>query len=1043
MAQMMDKCPENLQGEKMVWQCIKEYLPDDVICYHNREVSGRQFDFCLVIKNIGVFVLEVKGWVRSHISSVKGSKEILMANGETENSPKEQARSYRFCLLNRLSNDYHIEPLILDMVCYPFLSEMDYNSLGLREVSERESTLLSEDITNSAAFGKKLMMRYNQMRNLSYNKLEGHVYDAVRHHFEPKYTVKPPMPTAIPYSALSVFAESISLMSMANIIDSYFEGTKQIIFTNNLDELEVIAKKLTEAFIMKHIKVKETNLEFGAVDDSESFIAVKNGKISAFNFEATYIENYILPESFIIYNGNIAENQQSIVEAIAANSTFNIKQYVVEHAEINRNIEVRAGAGTGKTYSMVSRIAYLCHPSTNSGIYDAANEIAMLTFTADAASNMKSRLKKFFVNSFVLTGNVKFLESVNSIEKMRISTIHSFAKEIIQNTSSAVGIGSNFSTITGTYEKQKIFDRLFTEFLEEINKSEPLFYDGLPMGIDDFKKNLFKFAGLLYNKGCDIKTVSMQVFGKSPDEVPYFNKIIEEVIIKTEKKFTEQVFADNCLCLSEYMVYLNKCIESEEFNTNLFKIKYMFIDEFQDTDDAQIDAFRNMQDKLGFYFFIVGDLKQSIYRFRGATMDAFNRMHSTQEKWLHFSLTQNYRSDARLLSRYEKVFNSIGNIGLLPYRSDEDELVGVKTFEQYGYNDVAYNITYTRDDYEDKKLFYDKFFEMLETEVDRIHKSMESSNLSENERTIAILVRENWRIQEIISQGKSRNVIVESDSGNDLYQLEPAKDLCKLTMALSNPYNITYLYALINSGYINADFKLTEIIGRSESDKLNIMIALLDEYFTVVMQKTWEQLINEVHNQPVLKVLHLIFEKTAPWKKTLKDPDRQEYYRINYELVFEELSNYNRRSYLTLDSVNEMLHINITTGTEAKSRDVVTEFSDIRVLCTTVHKSKGLEYGLVILPFTDSEIGSIRKNSVDVTYIDGKVGYCLTGDKSVEICNDFYHSALEIKEKQMEEARILYVAMTRAINRFIWFTRTDSNTQSWGSLLKELESYGD
>ena len=140
------------------------------------------------------------------------------------------------------------------------------------------------------------------MRNLSYDKLEGHVYDAVRHHFEPKYTVKPPMPTAIPYSALSVFAESISLMSMANIIDSYFEGTKHIIFTNNLDELEVIAKKLTEAFIMKHIKVKGTNLEFGAVDDSESFIAVKNGKISAFNIEAAYIENYILQESFISYN---------------------------------------------------------------------------------------------------------------------------------------------------------------------------------------------------------------------------------------------------------------------------------------------------------------------------------------------------------------------------------------------------------------------------------------------------------------------------------------------------------------------------------------------------------------------------------------------------------------------------------------------------------------------------------------------------------------------------------------------------------------------
>ena len=149
---------------------------------------------------------------------------------------------------------------------------------------------------------------------------------------------------------------------------------------------------------------------------------------------------------------------------------------------------------------MVSRIAYLCHPSTNSGIFDVAEEIAMLTFTADAATNMKSRLKKFFINSFVLTGNVRFLEMVNGIEKMRISTIHSFAKEIIQNTSSAVGVGSTFSTISGSYEKQKIFDRYFTAFLQRTNQVEPIFYDKLPMKIDEFRKNLLKFSGLLYNK---------------------------------------------------------------------------------------------------------------------------------------------------------------------------------------------------------------------------------------------------------------------------------------------------------------------------------------------------------------------------------------------------------------------------------------------------------------------------------------------------------------------------------------------------------------
>lgn len=1038
----MDKCPEKLEGEKRVWQCIKDYLPDDVICYHNREIFGREFDFCLVIEKIGLFILEVKGWNKSHISSVVSPDEIHLSNGDIVKSPKHQARGYRFSLLTKLRESYNITPLVMDMVCYPFLSESDYKATGLYAVSEPETTLFSEDISNSASFGRKLIGLFNQMHNVPFDKLEDYTYDAVRHHFEPTYTVKPPMPTAVPYSALSVFAESLSVMSISNIIDSYFDGTKQIIFTNHKDDLEVLAKRITETFISKHIKVNGGSLEFGAVDTSESLVSVKNGKISIFNFEATYIENYKLTDSFIVYNGNTEQSQQAILKTISENSTFNIKQYEIEHAEINKNIEVRAGAGTGKTFSMVSRIAYLCHPSTNSGIYDVADEIAMLTFTADAATNMKSRLKCFFVNSFVLTGNVRFLEMVNGIEKMRISTIHSFAKEIIQNTSSAVGIGSNFATVTGTYEKQKIFDRLFTEYLEEANKEEPLFYDGLPMKIDDFRKNLLKFAVLLYNKGCDIKTVTMQVFGKAPEKMPYFNKIIDDVIIKTEKEFTEQAFRNNCIPLNEYMIYLNKCIESDEFNTNLFKIKYMFIDEFQDTDDAQIDAFHNMQKKLGFKFFIVGDLKQSIYRFRGATMDAFNRMNCTDDEWFHFSLTQNYRSDSRLLARYEDVFKSIGNVGLLPYTPGKDELVGVKTFDDYDNDDVLTNITYTSDDYKDSKTFYDNFFEMIECEKNRIRENMSHRSLSPNERTIAILMRDHHQIDVVLSEAKKRNVVVESDSSSDLYQLTSSKDLCMLTTSLSNPYNTTYLYALINSNYVNAEYKLTEIIGKSEKEKLESMIKLLDDYFTAVLHKSWKELVNDIHNQPVLKVLHMIYENTAPWKKYSPNASRQEYYRMNYELVFEELSNYNRRSYLTLDSVNEMLHINIVTGTEAKSREFTTEIDDVKVICTTVHKSKGLEYSLVILPFTDKVLGRKMKNSLEITYIEGKVGYCFNNEKKEEIHNEYYSSETEFQENKMEEARIMYVAMTRAINRFIWFTRTDIKDQTWGSLLKELENNG-
>ena len=70
------------------------------------------------------------------------------------------------------------------------------------------------------------------------------------------------------------------------------------------------------------------------------------------------------------------------------------------------NLLVMAGAGTGKTFSMVSRIAYLCNRTTDA-VVDIVSDIAMITFTKDAAENMNSRVKKMFMNYFVLTSNEK------------------------------------------------------------------------------------------------------------------------------------------------------------------------------------------------------------------------------------------------------------------------------------------------------------------------------------------------------------------------------------------------------------------------------------------------------------------------------------------------------------------------------------------------------------------------------------------------------------------------------------------------------------
>ena len=72
-----------------------------------------------------------------------------------------------------------------------------------------------------------------------------------------------------------------------------------------------------------------------------------------------------------------------------------------------------------------------------------------------------------------------------------------------------------------------------------------------------------------------------------------------------------------------------------------------------------------------------------------------------------------------------------------------------------------------------------------------------------------------------------------------------------------------------------------------------------------------------------------------------------------------------------------------------------------------------------------------------VAIVDGKIGYCLSS-RGDQYFNNFYQPQMELKERMMEESRILYVAMTRAIDNFIWFVNLDAIGNNWSDMLKEM-----
>ena len=110
----------------------------------------------------------------------------------------------------------------------------------------------------------------------------------------------------------------------------------------------------------------------------------------------------------------------------------------------------------------------------------------------------------------------------------------------------------------------------------------------------------------------------------------------------------------------------------------------------------------------------------------------------------------------------------------------------------------------------------------------------------------------------------------------------------------------------------------------------------------------------------------------------------------------------------------------------------------IHIMCTTVHKSKGLEYGTIVLPYTSEDIGDIRKIKLDANYSKSKLTYTVQFENKVRERNSNYDEIIEKDEQIAEESRILYVALTRAIRNCIWIMNLDRSVPiSWGTLMEE------
>lgn len=423
-------------------------------------------------------------------------------------------------------------------------------------------------------------------------------------------------------------------------------------------------------------------------------------------------------------------------------------------------VMVIAGPGTGKTQILSRRVANIL---TNHQTHP--EEIVCLTYTETGASEMLDRLEE-------LIGE----EGRN----VRVSTIHSFCSELIIENSDLFGEEPKVITTAAKYEILKaIIDKNVTEE-SPFYKNSGERYSFKEQLLDLFTKiKREKLNKTVFEKEIDeyFKMIDLSIPGddlyskfkysrkyKEKNAGDYKDKPLKELQENMEKllagveiveKYSNDISNHNYFDFDDMILWtIEKLKEDEGFQKRVSDtIKYLFVDEFQDTSVVQNELVDLLvKGKTNPNIFVVGDDDQSIYRFQGVSADNIRDFDKKYQP-TKIVLEKNYRSSQAILDasrqlishnpREEKALVAYGTNKeydyqlpiLKSYPNAESEMFGVlkeiKELIQLGVSPLEIGVIYGRNSYgekfakilrdngifvqmkEEKNLFKDSFFKKL------------------------------------------------------------------------------------------------------------------------------------------------------------------------------------------------------------------------------------------------------------------------------------------------------------------------------------------
>ncbi|EHU4956352.1 exodeoxyribonuclease V subunit beta [Vibrio parahaemolyticus] len=474
------------------------------------------------------------------------------------------------------------------------------------------------------------------------------------------------------------------------------------------------------------------------------------------------------------------------------------------------------------------------------------------------------------------------------------------------------------------------------------------------------------------------------------------------------------------LSFDDLLTQLSASIDTDESELLAARIRTLYpvavIDEFQDTDPLQYSIFSRIylsNPECG--LFMIGDPKQAIYGFRGA--DIFTYIKARNQVSAHYTLGTNWRSSADMVQAVNQVFALPdspfiydSDIPFLPVKYSPNAEKRIWTMG--GQKQPA--LTYWLQEADDKPLpkgeYLTRMAEATASQIQTILTQAQQGQAclvnGEKQKAvqagdIAVLVRtgsEGRMIKQALAdQGIASVYLSNRDS---VFTSSVAQDLQRLLQAVLTPENDRALRASLASELFALDAASLDALNNDEIVWENA-VNEFKEY-----RKLWVQ-------RGVLPMLRAVISKRHIAERLLEEGASSQ--GENGERVLTDLMHIGellQQASNELDSDHGLLRWLAQSISDAEnglggSDDQIQRLESERnlVQIVTIHKSKGLEYDLVFLPF----VFSYREAS-EAKYYDA------ANDRTVlDITGNDASMKQADKERLAEDLRLIYVALTRAV----------------------------